>query len=430
MAGREKTAPRRGLKEQIAIITYGCTLNQADSDIIKGTLEEKGYEISGLDCADVIVVNTCTVKGAAENKALERIRKLETGRRKLVIAGCMAADSRKLRKITGAPIVWPGALSRINDAVQDALCGRMAEYREPEGKDCLPRKFTKPIMRIGIAEGCTGACTFCQTKLARPGLRSSSPQKILAIAQEAIGRGAKEIQLTAMDTGAYGIDIGANLPDLLDCMNGLEGDFLVRLGMINPNHAMRMKDRLITAMKGQHIYKFLHTPVQAGSEKVCRDMGRAHTVAGFESLVADFRRHMPGITIATDIIVGFPTETEGDFQCTLKLLERVKPDVVNLSRFSPRPGTAAEKLPRLPDREIKRRSRLANELVSKIREGKDRAHIGKEYSVLITEKGKGYKGRTGDYTQVVVRDFSGELGDCIKVKVAGASRGTLLADYL
>jgi len=414
-------------KPKILIETYGCTMNQADSDMIEAILRGRGCQVSGSDegDADVIVLNTCTVKGPTENKILERIRKLETENRKLVVAGCMSVNSDRLRKITGAPIVWPGAIGKIGEAVEDALCGQATEYKDVERKEGLPAAVTRPIMRLAIAEGCTGSCSFCQTKLARPGLRSMGPQSVLKRMADGIAAGAKEIQITAMDTGAYGLDIGADLPSLLNCINDIDGDFFVRLGMINPDHALRMKEKLATALKGPRFYKFMHIPVQSGSEKICRDMGRKHTVAEFESIVRDLRAQIPGITIATDIIVGYPTETEGDFRDTLDLLKRMKPDITNVSRFSARPGTKAKELKPLSTQEVKRRSTEASALVRTICEERNRALIGNVFEVLITEKQKDFTGRTIGYKQVVVKDFKGGLGDRIKVKISGANHGSL-----
>jgi len=437
------------MKKRVALQTYGCTLNQADSDIIEGILANSGYDIVDEDEADVIIINTCTVKGPTENKIIERIKGLEIRKRetgpieagasmvhgtklrsignpKLVFCGCMAANSEKLRKISDAPIVWPGALANIAEAVEDALMGQVTEYKEMESKDNLARVYSKPIMRIGIAEGCTSNCHFCQTKLARPGLKSMSPQRILQIASQSIAMGAKEIQLTAMDTGAYGLDLDYPLPRLLRCIDELEGDFSVRLGMINPDHVKRLLPELIDAMKGKHIYRFLHIPVQSGSEKVCNDMGRKHTVEDFVDIIERFRQEIPDITIATDVIVGYPTETRDDFSKTLDLLTHMRLDVINLSKFSPRPGTAAKELPQLHNDEIKRRSIEATEHIRRVLANRNREYVGKGLDVLITEKKRDYTGRTPNYKQVVVKGFAGELGERLKVRITDANHGSLI----
>ena len=420
-------------KPAIAIEKYGCTLNQADTDSIRAILCGLGFRVLSpdeIEDADVIILNTCTVKGATENKIIARIRKIESARlgtqdTRLVISGCMSVNSAKLRKFTSAPIVWPGAIARIGDAVEDALTDQVTEYKERSDKENLPRIFTTPILRIPIVEGCTGSCTFCQTKFARPGLKSVNPARLLEWINDGVARGAKEIELTAMDTGAYGLDIKTDLVSLLNCINDIEGDFLVRLGMINPEHVLRMKEGLITAFKKEKIYRFLHLPVQSGSENVVKEMGRKHTVSEFVELVREFRDEIPDISISTDIIVGYPTETEEDFLETLGLIKRMGLDMVNLSKFSPRPGTAAKELPQLHNDEIKRRSVEASKVVRRICEEQNEQYIGKTLDVLITEKQKGFTGRTKNYKQVVARGYDGKLGEWIKARITETNRGSL-----
>lgn len=410
---------------KVYIETYGCTLNQADGDIIRALLK---HEIVGNEQeSDVVVLNTCTVKGPTENRMFERIKSLKD--RKLVVAGCLAANESRIRKIAPlAPILWPSSLGRVNDAVDSAMKGVPATYKDGS-KEGLPKVFTPPIARIPINDGCTSSCHFCQTKFARPALQSYSPKTIVKWINESVRLGAREIQLTSMDLGAYGLDIGTDLAEMLEMIahdnssGRVETGFLVRLGMINPNHAKRMLPEIISALDNPRFYKFLHLPVQTGSEKVCREMNRDHTVKDFVDIVAAARKKIPEITIATDIIVGYPTETKEDFNQTKELLRKIKPDVVNLSKFSARPGTKAKKLRQLDTKEIKARSREANGLVKEICLERRRSLIGRSYDVLITERQRDFTGRNTNYTQVVVKDFKGQLGDFVNVKITDANHG-------
>ncbi len=401
--------------------TYGCTLNQADSDIMKGLLMESRHAIVESESeADVIIVNTCTVKGATENKIIERLKAL-CGR-KVVVAGCLAVNKKRVRSaVPDAPIVWPSAASRIAEAVDAAVEGLPVEIKELKRTETNTRFYTAPILRVPISEGCTGNCHFCQTKLARPVLVSYSEKTITEWISEGVARGAREIQLTSMDAGAYGIDRGTNLPELLECINGIDGDFLVRLGMINPEHALKMAKELAGIIKSGKFFRFLHVPVQSGSEKICREMGRKHSVRDFEEVVAFFRKEMPDIAIATDIIVGYPGETEEDFRKTIELIERVKPDVVNLSKFTPRPGTKAAGIKQLPTETIKERSRKTTVVIRKICAENNRKYIGKTLDVLATEKGKG---RTKNYKQVAFGEDA-IPGRWIKIKIKEANHGSL-----
>ncbi len=403
--------------------TYGCTLNQADTDIMKGILMSNSHQIvQNENEADIIIVNTCTVKGATENKIIERLGTLKG--KKVVVAGCLVINRKRIRSVLpDAPLVWPSAVSRINEAVDAAIEGLPVEINELKRTETSTRIYTAPVLRLPVSEGCTGSCYFCQTKLARPVLVSYSEKTIAEWVSHGVERGAKEIQLTSMDTGAYGIDHGTNLLELLKCINGIDGDFLVRIGMINPEHAMKMKEGLAEIMEKGKLFRFMHIPVQSGSEKVCKEMGRNHTVKDFVDTVSFFRSRIPDITISTDIIVGYPTETQEDFQQTLKLLETVKPDVVNLSKFTPREGTKAAEMKQIASEITKERSRKTNEIVKKVCTENNLKYVGKTIDVLVTEKGKG---RAGNYKQVAFEGDS-ELGSWIKVKIKDANHGSLFA---
>ncbi len=417
--------------------TYGCTLNQADSDIMKGVLSSKGYDISDSEeHSDVIVVNTCTVKGATESKILSRLKTLAKMKKRIVVTGCMSADEAKIRKVVPqAPIVGTSSLRFVPEAIEHALNNNAITLKKFEGKDALPRVLTAPIMRLPINDGCISSCHFCQTKLARPFLRSHSPKAISKWLADGVTKGAREIQLTSMDSGAYGIDLRTTLVKLLDGLitedaehtKGMP-DYRIRLGMINPDHAMRMEAGIIRALKHARFYKFLHIPVQTGSEKVCKEMNRDHTVRDFVELVKSLREAIPEITISTDIIVGYPTETEEDFEQTRKLIEECKPDIVNMSKFSARPGTKAKQLKQLPSQTLKKRSMALHNRIREISEERNRAYVGKTVRVLVTEKqdrAGDYTGRTDNYKQVVLKNFSGKLGDFTTAKIYKVNYGSL-----
>jgi MiaB-like tRNA modifying enzyme len=416
---------------KIHIRTYGCTLNQADSDIMHALLSERHEVVDDEEQSDVTVLNTCTVKGATENKIFELMKRLQERDRRFVVAGCLSANMEKVRRYAPhAPVVGTSSLRSICDAVEDAAEGKPTVYKGFEPKDGLPKAVTAPIMRIPINDGCVSSCSFCQTKLARPFLRSYSPKTVVKWLDESVRKEAREIQLTSMDSGAYGLDIKTGLVRLLDTIagHGCSGRFLVRLGMINPEHAKRMLQDIIRIMEHDRFYRFLHVPVQTGSEKVCREMGRKHTVRDFRDIVEAVRAEIPDATIATDIIVGYPTETEDDFRQTLDLLRDTEPDIVNVSKFSARPGTRAKELRQLHNDEIKRRSKEASMLVRRICEKRKKAYIGQRCEVLVTEESPDPKGRDINYHQVVVKGFRGRLGDFVDVEIIDANHGSLFGE--
>jgi len=219
----------------------------------------------------------------------------------------------------------------------------------------IPSK--EDITIIPISEGCLGDCNYCSVKFARGKLKS---YKIEDIIKQIKG---KKILLTSQDTGCYGLDINTNLVELLKQVVKVKGNFQVRVGMMNPEHVLPILKDLVEVYKDKKIFKFIHIPIQSGSNNVLKEMNRRYTVEDFIKIVKEFRKQIPEIHISTDIIVGYPTETEEDFKKTINLLEKLKLEVINLSRFAPRPKTAALKLKQLPVEEIKRRSIIISKII-------------------------------------------------------------------
>lgn len=408
---------------RVFIETYGCTLNQSDSEAMKGVLVENGVELCDeADEADVILLNTCFVKTPTHQKIVERLRKLKG--RKLVVAGCMPAANRSVveKVAPRATLLSPSSLSHVYEAVLAAHKGERKLFlaRKPENKYLLPRVREGVIARIPISEGCSSSCSFCVTKLARPVLFSYGEEEILAEIKRCVNAGFREIQLTSMDAGAYGADKRTDIVSLLRRIDRIPGRFLVRVGMMNPQHALRMLPELIDAFRSDRIYKFLHIPVQSGDNNVLRDMNRSYTVEEFLRVVLEFRKHFPELTIATDVIVGFPTETEDAFGRTLQLIRQLQPDVVNNSKFSPRPGTRAARMRQLPGSVIARRSREMSQLCRAVALEKNRKLVGRTFEVLLSERREGMMaGRTKTYKQVVVK--GGELGEFVNARICDAT---------
>ncbi|VVB98032.1 tRNA-2-methylthio-N(6)-dimethylallyladenosine synthase [uncultured archaeon] len=417
---------------RIFIKTWGCTLNQSDSDIMHAILESEGHELCRSEKgAELVVLNTCTVKGATESRIISELARLKERGAKVVVAGCLSANRKRISRVAPeAPIVGAGATGKIAEAVRLALQGkgRGAFFDACSCKFLLPRRLGSPIARIPIGEGCVSRCAFCQSRIARPKLMSYPPREVVRLVEQALAGGAREIQLTGMDTGAYGFDIKSDLVSLLEELVKVEGDFKIRLGMINPQHARRMEGGLAGIFRSQKMFRFLHIPVQSGSERVCREMGRGHTVADFEHAVAAFRKGMPDLTLATDVIAAYPTETGEDFRKTLELIGRVRPDMVNISRFTPRPGTEAKKLKQMRSEDGKKRTALTHALARKIACENALAFLGKRMRVLINEKGRAgqVKGRADNYRQVAIPAGRGLMGKRVLVEIEETSNATLI----
>lgn len=356
----------------VFVKTWGCTANHDNSAIIAGLLLQHGHElVTTNDDADVLIYNTCTVKGTTENKISHDIKNalITCPEKKIIITGCMAsAQTALLRDLApGASIVSVQNLTALPTALETILEGEIVTItqRSREVKLGFPKQPRNDhVAVIQIAEGCADTCTFCITKLAKGHIFSFPQDQIIAAATKAIQEGATLIYLTSQDNGAYGLDQGSrsHLATLLNALLALNGDFLIRLGMTNPRHIIPILDELIAAYTHQKMLPFLHIPLQSGSENVLHAMNRKHSVADFVNIVTRFRAAIPTLCIATDIICGYPTETEEDFQQTLTLLHELQPGIVNISKFTPRPGTRAATLKPHTSQELKRRSTLTYDL--------------------------------------------------------------------
>ncbi len=418
---------------KVYIETYGCTMNQADSDIMRGLLSREYAFADSADNADVVIVNTCGVIGFTERKILRRIEEIKRMGKKVIAAGCLARIARKRLEMADA-LVSPDNVHRIGEAVKAVLNGKRVEIinvskvdkAEISGVKC--RLNENAIAIVSISEGCLGNCSYCATKIARGRLRSFSIEKIVEEVKRVVEMGYREIQLTSQDTGAYGKDKGYRLPDLLEKIAEIEGDFRVRVGMMNPQHAMEILDDLIEAFKSEKIYKFLHLPVQSGDNKILMDMRRNHTVEDFEEVVRAFRKAFDDVLLSTDVIVGFPTESEESFEKTVELVKRVKPDIVNITRFSPREGTLAAKLKDIPDWIKKERSRRLTKICEEIGLENNLRFVGKKMRVLVTKRGKNETllARTDSYRPVVLEE--GRIGEFYKAKVVDAKFNYLVGE--
>lgn len=422
---------------KVYIETFGCTFNQGDSQIMAGLLQENQTKIVPKpEDADVIIINTCYVKHPTEQKILNRIKRVQEQfqDKKLIISGCMVEiDPEKLKKAAPtAGWIGPRQIKSTPDVVQSCFNGESTRIigHGTEIKAGLPKIRFDPLVHIvQICEGCDGRCTYCCTRFARGKLQSYPIEIIKKEVEEAVNEGCIEIQLTAQDTAAYGKETGETLPELIKEITTIPGNFKLRIGMLHPKSIMGNVDELIDAFKHKNVYKFIHIPIQSGSDSILSDMNRGHTVSQFREIISKFKEEIPGISIATDIIVGYPTETDEDFEDTLNVIRDIKPDFIHISKYKHRPMTLSSSLPEIDYKLMKRRSKALNDLKTKILYENNLSEIGKTHELLITEKGSkgGYIGRTNSYKPVVVSDA--KIGDFVKVKIEEAT-STYLKGYI
>lgn len=373
---------------------YGCSANTNDAEIMAGILEKNKHKIVDNEKnADVIIVNTCAVKGPTETKILKSINKKKN--KKIIATGCMAEAQTKLllKNKNDISIVSPDNIDKIKIAVEETYNNKQTILtgKKKIDKTMLPKKsFYSVIDIIQIAEGCDSACTYCITKFAKGHIKSFSEENIINNVRKGLLQGKKEFWLTSQDNSCYGVDLynKTRLPRLLKRISRIEGEFFVRNGMGNPNNLVNAIDEIIDAYKQDKIFKFLHLPSQTGSNKILKDMRRQYTIEEFYKIVNSFKQNFELFTFSNDIIVGYPTETDEDFEKTIELIKETKPSILNISKFWPRPGTYASKLKPLDGSIVKERSKRLTELFKKISYNNNLKYKNWSGKILIDEIGK------------------------------------------
>jgi len=417
---------------RVFVKNFGCSSNIADGEVLAGCLAEAGFQLATSESeADLLIYNTCAVKGPTENRIIDALKHAPKTK-KIVVAGCLTKISfeRLCRETYFDGAVGPAVGKDIVDVVKRVLAGeRVVDLGKANAVPPLnlPRQSANPVVSIvPINFGCLGSCTYCCVVFARGHLRSYSIKEVVERVQSDYAAGAREFWVTSQDTAAYGRDLSTDLAELLEALGRLEGDFKVRVGMMTPNLVTEIQSRLITAFDSPKIFKFLHLPVQSGDDTVLQYMRRFYTAAEFKGTVNTFRNDFPQLTLATDVIVGFPGETEKAFENTLKLLEDVKPDVVNVSKFFARPKTIAARMKDgLVDKEeTKRRSTVAAELAKRLSLERNLRWVGWTGEMLVDEKGKfegSWVGRNFAYKPIAIQSTDNLMGKTLQVKVVEAS---------
>jgi tRNA-2-methylthio-N6-dimethylallyladenosine synthase len=418
--------------------TEGCQMNVADSQRLGSALERLGYEFTGkAEEADVIVLNTCVVRQSAEDKAtgrLSSLRPLKTKNPNLVVnlMGCLVGirDNEKLRLRfpfvdVFSPPSDPGPLiSFLTQGERRVLeRGEIEErYAVMDGDLALPEheRGKTVSVHLPVVLGCSHACTFCIIPSRRGAERSRPADEIAAEAHSLAAQGVKEITLLGQIVDRYGKDQpeGPNLAALLRRLERVEGLERIRFLTSHPNYfGEELMDTMAELPK---VMPHIEIPIQAGDDEILKNMRRGYTQADYRRIVAKIRERIPGCSIATDIIVGFPGETEAQFMETTHLLEDLRLDVAHLARYSPRPGTVAERLypDDVPEDEKMRRFRLLEDLQEKIGGEINIRFLGQKAAVLFEDKVKGrWRGRTPTNKLVFVESEQNLRGKVLPVTV-------------
>ena len=419
---------------KIWVEAYGCSASFSDSEMISGLIVNGGHTLAdSSEESDLNVIVTCSVKDATAAKMVHRIK--ESNSKPLVVAGCLPkAEQHTVEKFAeNASLLGPNSIGKTLQVIKSTLDGQKIIALEDTDitKIGLPKIRLNPAIGIvEIASGCMSECTFCQTKLSKGDLKSYRIGDVVRQVKTEISDGCNEVWLTSTDNGCYGLDIGADLPELVNAVSEIDNKFFIRVGMMNPMYMPKIRDGLLKSFESTKVFKFLHVPVQSGSNKVLNDMKRGHTEQTFRDVTNKFRDKFEKFTISTDVIVGFPTETEEDFEATLKLLKETKPDIVNLSRYSQRPGTYAAEMKQIDVTEVKRRSKTAYELINEISEENNKNWIGWEGQVIFDEEHEGQiRGRNFAYKPIFVKEKP-KIGQISTVKIIDATTHSLIGQIM
>src|SRR3989344_5871290 len=385
----------------IFIETYGCSANLNNSEIIKGLILQSGLELtSNPELADVLIINTCIVKEPTEKKIEARILELEKLNKPLIIAGCMPDVRKNELQKNNLYLLSNHQIKSIIKLIRKISENNYIEndffINSKEIKLNLPK--SNEVKKIGITqilEGCLGQCNFCITRFAK-GKLFSYPQE-----------------------------------DIIKNILAIDGKFRIRLGMMNPNHVLPILKDLVEIYKDEKIYKFLHIPLQSASNNILKSMNRFYKKQDFLDIIKKFRKQIPNITIATDIIVAYPGETQEDYQETLNLVKEIQPDVLNVAKYWYMKGTPAAELKQVPKKEAKRRVVELMCLFRKVLLEKNKLWINKPVSVLVYDKfNNNYLARGPEYKLVLFKSQKNLLGKIIKVKIIKTEQNHFIGELI
>ncbi|XP_051217390.1 uncharacterized protein [Lolium perenne] len=424
--------------QTIYVKTFGCSHNQSDSEYMSGQLSAFGYAITEEpEGADLWLINTCTVKNPSQSAMTTLISKCKSANKPLVVAGCVPQGSRDLKELEGISIIGVQQIDRVVEVVEETLKGhevRLLSRKTLPSLDLPKVRKNKFIEILPINVGCLGACTYCKTKHARGHLGSYTIDSLVDRVKIVVSEGVREIWLSSEDTGAYGRDIGTNLPNLLNAIVAelpADRSTMLRIGMTNPPFILEHLNEIASVLRHPCVYTFLHVPVQSGSDVVLKAMNREYTVSEFRMVVDTLCELVPGMQIATDIICGFPGETDEDFAQTVSLVKEYQLPQVHISQFYPRPGTPAARMKKVPSIEVKKRSR---ELTSVFEAFSPYEGLkGRVERIWITEiatDGVHLVGHTKGYIQVLVIAPDSMLGTSADAKITSVGRWSVFGEVI
>ena len=431
------------IMKKVYIETYGCQMNEYDTELVRAILEKEQYQfVESETQADIVMLNTCSVRENANRKVFNRIHAIrhqnKSRRVTIGVLGCMATNFRKallddpqlgLDFVAGPDSYkrLPTLLKQVEETGEKAYDVTLSEFEDYA--DIYPRRTGGVNAWIAVMRGCNNFCTFCVVPYTRGRERSRSPENVVEEVRRLAAEGFKQVTLLGQNVNSYHYQ-GYDFADLLEMVSQVEGIERIRFTSPHPKDFPR---RLLEVMaENPKVCKHIHLPLQAGNDRILELMNRTYTRKEFLNLVKEIRELIPDVALSTDVIVGFPTETDTEFEDTVRVMETVEFDSAFIFKYSERPGTiAARKFPDdVPEAKKTERIVRLNELQKDISLQKNRAHIGQTMEVLIEEERTrksphDFQGRTDGNKLVIFPAGQYHRGDFVQVQITDATAHVL-----
>lgn len=439
-----------GNNKKAYVHSFGCQLNVSDGEKIKGILKEIGFSFTDSpEDSDIIILNTCAVRESAEERVfgiIGSMKKLKAEKPDLIIgvSGCMTAQEKNLERIKKSYpqvdiVLGTSAINSLPGLIYEHLNSNRFAYDISEYADfsCRVEQVRESSFKasVPIMFGCNNFCTYCIVPYVRGRERSRNSQDIIDEVTALVNQGYKEIMLLGQNVNSYGKDLENDMtfPELLREINKIEGDFIIRFMSSHPKDAT--KELLDTILECDKVAKHLHLPVQSGSNSILRAMNRNYTVEKYLETVKYLRERYKDFSLTTDIIVGFPNETDEEFQDTVRLIKQVEYDNIYSFIYSKRSGTKASEISDTIPEEVK--SRRMRELLEVQREISDRHYkrfVGKTMRVLADGKSRKHEGfLTGKSNEFIIAEFEGDeslIGSFVNIKVTDSMNWAVTGEII
>ncbi len=420
------------------IITIGCQMNKSDSERVSGFLSSHGLEAAKVDKADIVIINTCGVRQSAEDRAYGLVKRVQQDneRAKIVITGCLSKRKDVIKRLKYKVDLFlpinelPNMFSLLAGKTGDVK-DKIREIKGEEYLKIIPIYSNNFSAYVPIGNGCNNFCSYCVVPYARGREVYRPYSQIIDEVKGLVEKGFKEIILIAQNVNSYRYE-NKDFADLLLEVNALDGDFWI---CFFSSHPKDMSDKLIAAMgKADKLVKYLHLAVQSGDDEILRKMNRKYKADDYIKLIGKLRKTKKNISITTDIIVGFPSETKKQFKNTKKLLKKVKFDLAYVSQYSPRPGTASFNMKDDVSPEDKKiREEKLLKILQKTSQKNNRKYLGQKLKVLVEGKNRRgrYFGKTNGYKTVKFNNDRNDLaGKFVEVKIIRYENFSLIGELI